>query len=279
MQLFRNFSHSSKCFTVPSRDSLCNSSDISESLTGSTDDFSEQFPLPVIEELYNTVITAPKWLTISEWSAFGKKFQESKFQFHYLSDLWPTMLLSFIAHTTEAIPGLYSVGMSLVDYVASLSERHRLPRIVSSVSICIHQGGESHYDKALAMYDELLAEYDVLDQVSARMLLAALAKTRYWRKCLDLIDMIKITANASANDYSAVVIAAMVNQDCDLANKLLETLFRDGYVPDDEVFMHMCNNGTAEQVLTVLKDFAWIPSQPVIDTLISHLRRYVNQLI
>jgi len=277
MPLFRNFSHSSKYFTVSSRECTPNKYAFSvSSENSSTCDSSAQLELPFIKKIYNELITAPKWLTNSEWSAFGEKLDIVTKQ--HLLDLWPTMLLSFIAQETEAVPGLYSVGMSLVDYVASLSERNRLPRIVSSVAICIHQGGENCYEKALAVYDELRAEYDIFDHVSARMLLVALAKTRYWRHCLDLIDMIKITACPSASDYSAVIIAAMVNHDYALANELLEMLSRIGYVPDDKVFMHMCNSGTAEQVLTLLKDFAWIPSEPVIDYVISQLQRYVHNL-
>jgi len=272
----RNFNYASKYFTVSSGESMCNSFDssgsVAKSSTGDSSAVSQEFPGLLIEEIYSELITAPKWLTNSEWSAFDEKFDKKTF----LTALWPTLLLNFIAHKTEAVPGLYSVGMSLVDYVATLSERNRLLRIVSAIAICIHQGGENHYEKALALYDELCAEYDVFDHVSARMLIVALARTRYWRHCLELVDMVKITADAVSSEYSPIIIAALVNQDYDLANKLLETLYGNGLKPNDRVFVHMCTNGMAEQVLTVLKDFAWIPSRPVIDSLISQLQRYAD---
>jgi len=271
-QLFRNFSHSSEHFTISSSDNI----DSSESLAYCDIDYSKVFceplPVPLIEEMYSELITSPKWLTNSEWSAFGEKFNKAT----CLPQLWPTLLLNCITHKTETVPGLYDIGMSLVDYVASLSERHRLLRLVSAVAVRIHQGGEKHCEKALALYDELCAEYEVLDYASAHVLIVALAKTRYWRRCLELIDMMKITGIAGASDYSAVIVASMVNQDYDLANELLETLSRNGYTPHDNVFMHMCTNGIAEQVLTVLKNFGWIPSGPVIDCLISQLERYVD---
>jgi len=272
----RNLSCSCNYFTVSSHESTCNSVNSSESSAdNNTVDSSavcQQLPLALIKEIYNEVMTAPKWLTNSEWSAFGKKFDEERL----FSVLWPTLLLNLIAHKTEAVPGLYDVGMSLVDYVASLSERHRLLRLVSCIAICIHQGGEDYYEKALALYDELCAEYGVFDHMSAHILIVALAKTRYWRRCLELIDMMKITADASSSDYSAIIVAAMANQDCELANRLLETLARNGWKPDDKVFLHMCANGPAELVLTILKDFAWIPSRPVMESLISKLERYAE---
>jgi len=235
-----------------------------------TDD--RQRHVPLIEEIYNELMTVPKWLTNDEWSAVGAKVPK----YPSVSDRWPTLLLHYIAQKSEAIAGLYDVGMSLVDYIANLSDRHRLLRLVSSVAICIHQGGQDEHEKALALYDELCGEFDVFDHVTARILINALARTRYWRQCMELIEQVKITSDPGSKDYSPIIIAAMINGDDDLANELLAILSRNHLMPDDTVFMHIIDNGTAEQVLAVLKKFAWIPSRPVIDSVIMQLQRYVD---
>jgi len=271
------FSHQRKYVTVSSsHESICNNDlenrhtfDSSESRENKITDDAQVLP-PLLEEIYNELMTAPKWLTNNDWSAVDMKFSKERF----LSALWPTMLLHFIAQKTEAVPGLYSVGMSLVDYVGSLSDRHRLLRLVSAVAVCIHQGGEDHHEEALALYDALCNEYGVFDHKSARTLITALARTRYWRRCLELVDQVKITAQPGPKDYSPIVVAAMMNQDDDLAEKLLETLSRNGLKPGDEMFLQMLATGRAEQVLTVLRDYVWIPSKLVIDSVIRELQRY-----
>jgi len=226
--------------------------------------------LPLLVDTYNELMTAPKWLTHEEWSAVGGKFRQGKF----LSSIWPTVMLNFIAQKTAAVPGLYNVGMSLVDYISSLSDRHQLLRLVSAIAICIHQGGESHHKEALALYDELCSEYDMLDHRSASTLITALAKTRRWRRCMELINMMKIAAEPTSKEYSPIIVAALINQDDQLANDLLATLSKNGLVPQDEVFMCLLSNGAAERVLTVLKTFGWIPSKPVIDSVITEIQRY-----
>jgi len=225
---------------------------------------------PVIEEVYNEVMTMPKWLTADEWSAVGLRFNESSF----LSAKWPTILLHFILHKTEAVPGLYSVGMSLVDYIASFSDQHRLLRLVSAVAIHIHQGGENEHEKALALYDELCAEYELLDHGSAHILITALARTRYWRRCIELVDIVKIASEPTSKDYSPIIVAALRNQDDDLASELLATLSRSGFMPDDEVVLQMLASGTIEKVLATLRKFSWIPSRSLIESVVACLQRY-----
>lgn len=237
----------------------------------SPEDDDKDVSVPLIEQIYNDVMTSPKWLTTDEWAAVGEKVSTENF----LSALWPTLLLNYIAHKSESVPGLYSVGMSLVDYIASLSDRHRLLRRVAAVAICILHGGEDYHDKGLALYDELRAEYELFDPVSSHVLITALARTRYWRQCLDLIEQMKLAAEPGPRDYSAVIVAAMMNGDDHLANELLTTLARNHLMPDNRVFMYILDNGTVERVLTVLKDFAWIPSRDLIESIITRLQRYM----
>lgn len=276
-QVCGSFNRQRRCVTVSSscgslrKDRLENSRMLNSSESqehAKTDNTDNKYSL--LEETYDELMTAPKWLTEEEWSAVGVKFDENS----SLSVLWPTVLLHMIAVKTEAVPGLYNVGMSLVDYVASQSDRHRLLRLVSTVAISVHQGGESHREKALVLYDKLCAEYDVFDQQSARTLISALAKTRQWRRCLELIDTLKITAEPTPSEYSRIIVATVVNGDKKLTNELLTTLSGIGLVPDDEVFLHMLDSNTAEQVLAVLEEFAWIPSKTVVDAVITRLQRY-----
>lgn len=273
------FRHRSKCDTVSSSPESVTKDYVKKECTvdsseqhehKATED--EQGLVPTIERIYNDVMTVPKWLTYDEWSAVGAKQSLGSSR---LASHWPTSLLHYIAQKNEAIPGVYDVGMSLVDYVACLSDRHRLLRLVSAVALYVHQGTADDHEKALSLYDELCAEYDVFDHVSAYILIAALARTRYWRHCMELIEQVKITASPGSKEYSPVIVAAMVNRDSDLASELLTTLSRMGLMPDDKVFMHILASGSAEQLLAVLRDFAWIPSRPVVEALVTQLQRYI----
>ena len=233
-----------------------------------TDD--RQFLFTLIEQSYNEVMAAPKWLTAAEWSAVGLKYE-----FGFLSAKWPTILLHFISHKTIAVPGLYDVGMSLVDYISNLSGQHRLLRLASAVAISIHQGGKNEHEKALALYDELCAEYQVLDHGSARILITALARTRYWHRCVELVDIVKIASEPTSQDYSPIIVAALRNQEDDVCSKLLGTVFQSGLMPGDEVFLQMLASGTIEKVLATLRKFAWIPSRSLMESVVAHLQRYI----
>jgi len=275
-----SFHHRSKCYS--SHESAQNrefdnahATDSPESIMHGNDDadaLHKRDVVSIIEGIYSELMTMPKWLTADEWSAVGDRFDAKSF----LSAVWPSILLHVIASKTDAVPGLYDVGMSLVEYVASQTVQHRLLRLVSAIAVLIHQGGENHHEEALALYDELCVEYDVFDHTSARVLITALAKTRYWQRCLDLIDQVKIASSPYSGDYSPVIVAAMENGNNDLAYELLTTLSRNGLMADDKVFFHILANGTVEEVLMILKDFQWIPTKCVIDSVIAHIQRYIQ---
>ena len=277
--LFSTFSHQSKYASVSSASVAKNDLEQRRAVDShkrpqhkaTGDDDKEDVSAPLIEQIYDDVMTSPKWLTTDEWAAVGEQVCTENF----LSALWPTLLLNHIAQKTESVAGLYSVGMSLVDYIAHLSDRHRLLRRVSAVAVCIHQGSEDNHDKGLAVYDELCAEYEVFDPVSAHVLITALARTRYWRQCLGLIEQMKLACEPSSRDYSPIIVAAMMNGDDDLANELLTTLSSKNMMPESTVFMQILANRTAEEVLTVLRDFAWIPSRALIESVIARLQRYI----
>lgn len=83
---------------------------------------------------------------------------------------------------------------------------------------------EEQSSEILEMYKELKQSYKVLDPKTNECLILALSVTNNWRECLNLLNNIKITANASNAAYNAIVCASFRNKDYELGFKLFEEM-------------------------------------------------------
>lgn len=222
-------------------------------------------PKPLfIEYAFNYLIQNPS--LAKDWKQFGSQFSEKSF----LSTKWPFVLLNYIANKEERVAGLYAIGMSLVGFVRELEDRHAVTCLVASISLCVHQGGESVHGAAFAFYDELRSLTDVLDASSTLLLIRSFSKTSRWRQCLDFLEMAKISTNPTQAYFSPIVKAALVAGEMPLAEKLWGEMYSCGIVPSDDVFECLIELGMVMKLLSILKQFRWIPSENIAFNIQKH---------
>lgn len=238
----------------------------------------DQRPL-LIEHAFNYLMQNP--VLAKDWNQFGEQFSDKKF----LSTKWSFVLLNHIANKEEHITGLYEIGMSLVRFVRELEDRHAVSCLIASISLCVHQGGESVHSAAFGFYDELCSLTNVLDASSALLLIRSFSKTSRWRECLDFLEMAKISTNPTQAYYSPIIKAALVAGEMQLAEKLWSEMYSCGIVPSDDVFECLIEHGMVMKLLDILKQFHWIPSESVAFNIQNHfiglvkflLLKYINE--
>jgi len=193
-----------------------------------------------------------------DWSVVNQRFSKSS----HLSSNWAPIFLNYVANR-DFVPNFLYTAMSLATYVASLSDRHRVSRLVSCVAICVNQGGESEHELAYSFYEELrvLLEGGDLDSMSASSLIVSFAKTSRWHECLEFLEMIRaIGGSPTTSQYSPIVIAALRNEDYVLADKLFEEMCEHDIEPNKEVYMYMIEHSLVKKLLFTLQRFGWILS-------------------
>lgn len=193
----------------------------------------------------------------NDWTQLGERFSDMKF----LSTRWPSILLNYLAHKEDHVSGLFEIGMSLADFVKTFGDKHIVLRLVASVSLCVHQGGNTRHDQAFKLFDELCSVTDVLDSASAFLLIRAFAKTSRWRKCLDFLEMAKISGTPSSGHYAPLIKAALKNGEADMADELFQEMFTAGITPSEGVFRFLIQQDKVLKLLDLLQKFGWIPSE------------------
>lgn len=193
----------------------------------------------------------------NDWTQLGESFSDRKF----LSTRWPSILLNYLAHKEDHVSGLFEIGMSLADFVKTSGDKHVVLRLVASVSFCVHQGGDAYHDQAFKLYDELCSVTDVLDSSSALLLIRAFAKTSRWRKCLDFLEMTKISGTPSPGHYAPLIKAALKAGEANMVDELFLEMFTVGVAPSEEVFTSLIQQDMVLKLLDLLQKFGWIPSE------------------
>ncbi|RZC42647.1 mitochondrial ribonuclease P protein 3, partial [Asbolus verrucosus] len=79
-------------------------------------------------------------------------------------------------------------------------------------------------DRILMLYNNIRKSYPALDALTLDNVIRAISLTTQWKHCIDLLEEVKVTATASATAYNAVISAAFVNNEDDLAWKLLSEM-------------------------------------------------------
>jgi len=224
----------------------------------------------VLTEYYNELMTNATRRTADEWSAFGSKFEAT-----FLKSRWPTVMLNYIIGITETVPGLFEVGMSLIEYAAVGASRDKSFLLLATVAICIHQGGPSTYGTALSAFKQLSSTIECFDVTSINILISALSKTDQWKECLSLIDMAKFSADVSLCHLSPLLVAALHHNDAEVFDSVLHLMADNNAVPIDEVYHLMLDQGQCEQLVEILKKFSWVPSRPVAKRIATYYERQV----
>lgn len=206
----------------------------------------------------------------NDWTQLGETFSDRKF----LSTRWPSILLNYLAHKEDHVSGLFEIGMSLADFVKTFGDKHVVLRLVASVSLCVHQGGDTCHDQAFKLYDELCSVTDVLDSSSALLLIRAFAKTSRWRKCLDFLEMAKISGIPSPGHYAPLIKAALKAGEADMVDELFREMFVAGITPSEEVFRSLIQQDKVLKLLELLQKFGWIPSESLAVQIQDYFSRY-----
>ncbi|KAJ8680507.1 hypothetical protein QAD02_016294 [Eretmocerus hayati] len=76
-------------------------------------------------------------------------------------------------------------------------------------------------DEILSIYDGIRKQHSILDAKTATDCALALSHTKRWKDAFELVDMIKITSDVKSTVPSALIVAALRNNDEKLAWKLL----------------------------------------------------------
>jgi hypothetical protein len=233
-------------------------------------DDSEMSKTAFLASCYNELMANARHLTADEWETFGAKFEKT-----YIKSRWPTVMLSYIIGITDSRPGLYELGMSLIEYAASCGSKDRSYLLLATVAICVHQGGSSHVANAYTAYEELSSLIDCFDSTSAQILINALSKTARWRECLKLIEMAKFSRDVTGFHYSPVLVAALQHGEHQFVDDTMHYMFSNGMTPTDSVYSTMLDLGLCDQLLNVLKKFRWIPSKQTAGRIATYFERQV----
>jgi hypothetical protein len=223
-----------------------------------------------ITSCYNALMADARYRTADEWEKFGAKFENT-----YIKSRWPTVMLNFIINVTEASPGLYELGMSLIDYAANSVSKDSPYLLLATVAICVHQGGPSHFSDAYSAYEKLSSHIDCFDSTSAQILINALSKTAKWKECLKLIEMVKVLRDVSGFHYSPVLVAALRHGEHQFVDETMHFMFNNGMVPTDSVYNTMLDLELCTQLLDVLIKFRWIPSRQTASRIAAYFERQV----
>ena len=224
----------------------------------------------ILNEYYKELMTNATRRTADEWSAFGSKFEQS-----YLKSRWPTVMLNYIIGITESVPGLFEVGISLIEYAALGGSRDTSFLLLATVAICVHQGGPNKHDTAFVAFKQLLSTIECFDLTSINILIGAISKTDQWKECLKLINMVTMSADVSACHLSPFLVASLQHNDIAVFDSTLHMMAGTGAVPTDDVYHLMLDLGQCEQLVQILKKFSWVPSRRVACRIASFFERLV----
>lgn len=101
----------------------------------------------------------------------------------------------------------------------------------------------------------MISKQSVLDSTTAENSIFALSVTKQWKKCLELLQMIKFTASPTSAAYSRVIIAAFSNKEMEIGWKLMSEMLMDHRSPQPTVYISWYQNcdRTQEDLEKMLK--------------------------
>lgn len=131
-------------------------------------------------------------------------------------------------------------------------------------------------------YKTLRKTYPILDPSTLESCILTLSLTTYWRKSLDLLKEIEISSSPSNRAYSAIIAAAFVNNDHDLAWQLLEDMVLKEKIPTDLPILSYLNQVKnsehpkilLEKLFNFFREYEFICKEDIIET----LEKVVNSL-
>ena len=133
---------------------------------------------------------------------------------------WPVKIMMMLANSEPPSTYAFDLGQSLLQYYRdNVSEKSSVAMLVPYIMLCASHGGdERSFDAAC---EELCRITDVLDAMSASMVIRAYSLTSRWRECFMFLDMVKLTSEPSSSSYSQILVAALKAGDVDTVEELI----------------------------------------------------------
>lgn len=93
----------------------------------------------------------------------------------------------------------------------------------------------------LKKFGEIRQQHKILDSITLEGSIGALSLTHEWKKCLDLLNEIKVTTTPNGNAYSNIVSAAFLNNEESLGWSLLQEMILYNRNIDEIVYFAYIN--------------------------------------
>ncbi|CAG9861360.1 unnamed protein product [Phyllotreta striolata] len=145
-----------------------------------------------------------------------------------------------------------SLGNSFIDYLNKEEIKFNLATTAKYFSLLylLNRDNRFLYGKTLKTkeeelildrYNSLRKKYEILDSITLEGSISALSLTKDWKKCITLLEDIKLTKIPSNLSYSVTASAAFLNNEIDIGWSLLQQMILDEKNIDNIVYYAYLN--------------------------------------
>ena len=234
----------------------------------------------VNEEESEQETVPPHYLANSEsLSAFHLRLsQQDGFQYSYedwkdlelkvctenpdLQKSWETLCMQLMYKF-----GCANLATSLLDYLSTGNSSPKISTLSLYMALQAQHGGKDKEQAIQEAFSKVMEISDVFDAIIAKYLIIGLSVTSEWRKTLDILEMAKLTAKPGSSYYSPIIVAALRENDPELAFQLLDELALEGYEPQEKVWLQIfgkCKRAGShdllERYLSCVRNYNWLLS-------------------
>lgn len=164
--------------------------------------------------------------------------------------------------------GCPDLATSLLDYLSTETSSPKISTLSLYIALQGEYGGNNKEQAILETFKKVLEISDVFDAITAKYLILGLTMTTEWRSTLDILEMAKLTSTPGRSYYSPIIVAALRENDVEMAFQLLDELALRGYEPQDKVLVHILqecqrtgSHDLLERYLTRVWKYNWLLSR------------------
>ena len=163
--------------------------------------------------------------------------------------------------------GCANLATSLLDYLSTGNSSPKISTLSLYMALQAQHGGKDKEQAIQEAFSKVMEISDVFDAIIAKYLIIGLSVTSEWRKTLDILEMAKLTAKPGSSYYSPIIVAALRENDPELAFQLLDELALEGYEPQEKVWLQIfgeCKRAGShdllERYLSCVRNYNWLLS-------------------
>lgn len=180
-------------------------------------------------DLVNTVIESSRINVLNDWKYVRSKILEHEFnRGQYTQHNIDAIILGYCACIKNC-----DLGTSYLNFLNKENIKPNLATLGKYLKLLYSINENTRFvqgkklpkieeELILRYYDDLRRKYPVLDSISLECCILALSVTSEWRKCVELMQEMRISATPTHATYSVIVAAAFVNGDEELAWEYLK---------------------------------------------------------